>query len=836
MDVRRLDLAIAAMVVLDAHLVRAAPGGAALPLGVLAAAAAAFWLTDVTGRFRLSRGLVNLGVIAIGAVTVARFVRAPARFEIQNLADALVCLQVVLLFEKKTLRTWWDLVALSVFLAMLSAAFSQGIWFGTLMAAWLFVVLSVLAMLFLLKERIEHEGGGAWGDGAAALLGPAAGRGTDWRRLRKVAAATLLVGPASLFLRYREGSPPRSGRAADPPHGGGQRPAADPRIRPVARAAVLPGEAGREFWRRMIRITLAALVVGAAVFVAAPRFGGIRFPPGGLGHLLRATPEEEPARGIGFSDRVQLGELEAAADNAEHVLDIAFFEHASNRRCRVEGNVYLRGAVLTRYSGGGWETGLWGPGIRLRRLDPADPALAARLVRQQVTIEPLDRGELFCVWPVVLTRDDGRLRLEPQRERLYRERVNRRFSFVLGTTAFEEGVQADLVPCDGPVNRRALLGWPAQALPGLAATARRWVAEAGLAETDLLGRARLLESRLRYSGNFEYALEPPQRDPALDPIEDFVVSHPRGNCEYFATALALMLRSQGIPSRIVVGYKCDAFDDLGEYYRVRQSHAHAWVEAYLAPEQLPAPRPGGHPPAHWADGGWLRLDPTPSAYDASGADALARGMQYWLQRIQVLWDQYVVNWNGARQREIAGGLWVALLTPWRQLRDLTPWGGPPAVPEEEPLAGDERAQAPSWMLGRVGWAGALVGLLVVLGRRRISAAVRRLSSVLAWRGGGRPDGRTTGVAFYRRLERILARQGLTRPPHQTQREFALQAGARLAKCGLLEPLPALPLGIVEAFYRVRFGGEPLDRSQATTVEEALDRLARAVNGKPLRRV
>ena len=314
MDVRRrLDLAIAAMVVLDALLVRAAPGGAALPLGVLAAAVTAFWLTDVTGRFRLPRGLVNLGIIAIGAVTVARFVRAPARFEIQDLADALVCLQVVLLFEKKTLRTWWDLVTLSVFLAMLSAAFSQGVWFGTLMAVYLFVVLSVLAMLFLLKERIEHEGEGAWGGGRAALLGPAAGRGTDWRRLRKVAAATLLVGPASLFLRYREGPPPRSGRAAAP-HGGGQHPAGDPRMHPVAAAAVLSGEAGRDFWRRMIRITLAALVVGAVVFVAAPRFGGIRLPPGGFGHLLRATPEEEPARGIGFSDRVQLGELEAAAD------------------------------------------------------------------------------------------------------------------------------------------------------------------------------------------------------------------------------------------------------------------------------------------------------------------------------------------------------------------------------------------------------------------------------------------------------------------------------------------------------------------------------------------
>ena len=830
---RRLDLAIAAMVVMDAFLVRAAQGGGALPLGVLAAAVAAFWLTDATGRFRLPRVLVNLGIIAIGATTVGRFVRAPTLFEIQDLTDALVCVQVVLLFEKKTLRTWWDLVALSVFLALLAAAFSEGAWFGTLMAAWLFVVLSVLALLFLLAERIEYEGHGAWGGGTETLAGTAVRPGVDWRRLRKVALATLLVGPASLFLRYREGPPRRSGRAAKP-HREGPTPTADPPIRPVA--VVLSSGVGREFWRRMTRLTLAALLMGAVVFVAVPRFGGIRIPPGGFGYLPWASPKEQPARELGFTDRVQLGELEAAADNAEHVLDIALFEHASNRRCQVQGNVYLRGAVLAKYNRGGWETGSWGPGIRLRRPQPADAALAARLVRQHVTIEPLDRGELFCVWPVVVTSEDSRLRLDPQRERLYRERVSRRFSYVLGTTAFEGGVQADLVPGDGPVESRFLLAWPAEALPGLAAKARQWVAEAGLPETDVPGRARLLESRLRGSDHFAYTLEPQQRDPARDPIEDFVMSHPRGNCEYFATALALMLRSQGIPSRIVVGYKCDAFDDLGGFYRVRQSHAHAWVEAYLAPGHLPTPRPGPHPPAHWANGGWLRLDPTPSAYGGGGVETLARGMQNWLQRIELFWDQYVVHWNGARQREIASGLLAAVLTPWRWLMELGPWGGSLAGPEEERPAGDETTGDPNSRLGGVGLPAALVGFfLVVLCRRRIPAAMGRLFSVFARRGGGGPDGRPTAVAFYRRLERILARQGLTRPPHQTQREFALQAGARLAQCGGLEPLAALPLGIAEAFYRVRFGGEPLDRSQATAVEEALGRLARAVNGKPLRR-
>ncbi len=88
---------------------------------------------------------------------------------------------------------------------------------------------------------------------------------------------------------------------------------------------------------------------------------------------------------------------------------------------------------------------------------------------------------------------------------------------------------------------------------------------------------------------FQYSLTGADRNPSIDPIEDFVTEHPQGHCEYFATALTLMLRSQGIPARMVCGFKCDQNDwnSAGGYYQVRQLHAHTWVEAYLRPSQLP---------------------------------------------------------------------------------------------------------------------------------------------------------------------------------------------------------------------------------------------------------
>jgi hypothetical protein len=92
----------------------------------------------------------------------------------------------------------------------------------------------------------------------------------------------------------------------------------------------------------------------------------------------------------------------------------------------------------------------------------------------------------------------------------------------------------------------------------------------------------------------------------------------------------------------------------------------------------------------------------------------------------------------------------------------------------------------------------------------------------------------TMVQFYRRLEALLARLGLTRLPSQTQREFAREAGARIAASTGQRDLGELPPQIVEAFYRVRFGGMSLDRPQAEAVELALKRLKQTVGSRQWR--
>ena len=72
-----------------------------------------------------------------------------------------------------------------------------------------------------------------------------------------------------------------------------------------------------------------------------------------------------------------------------------------------------------------------------------------------------------------------------------------------------------------------------------------------------------------------------------------------GHCEYYASALALMLRSGGVPTRMVTGYRVAERNPIGGYAIVRERHAHAWVEAFLPGE------------------GWVTLDGTPMASAAS---------------------------------------------------------------------------------------------------------------------------------------------------------------------------------------------------------------------------
>jgi transglutaminase-like putative cysteine protease len=302
-------------------------------------------------------------------------------------------------------------------------------------------------------------------------------------------------------------------------------------------------------------------------------------------------------------------------------------------------------------------------------------------------------------------------------------------------------------------------------------------------------KARALEAHFVTSGQFVYSLEWQRQDQALDPTEDFLLNVKRGHCELFASALALMLRSQGIPSRVVIGFRGCEWNSLGDFNQVHQYHAHAWVEALLS-QRDKEDRSG----QTWT---WLTLDPTPAGGTAAavGAEKLRSAWDEHMDFLQYLWESLILDYGGESERErllnrLARLEW--LRTAWQFWSDL---------------AGFNKAL--TMLIGLVVLA-ALV--LLVLRHRRKSVAKRK----------------RTAVAFYARLLDILEYIGLRPQPAQTAAEFSIAAGTALANRPATASLAMLPARIADLFYAVRFGGETLDQSELVRMDQELDALKAAV--------
>jgi transglutaminase-like putative cysteine protease len=137
-----------------------------------------------------------------------------------------------------------------------------------------------------------------------------------------------------------------------------------------------------------------------------------------------------------------------------------------------------------------------------------------------------------------------------------------------------------------------------------------------------------------FSHGFTYALQVPVA--AGDPLESFLLGHRTGYCEYFAAALAVMLRAEGIPARIVSGYLGGEYVPAGGYYLVTQACAHAWVEAYLG-------------------GAWVRFDPTAAAGELGSTFAARQRKrpQLWLDTLRMRWNSWVVQYDAESQLALA---------------------------------------------------------------------------------------------------------------------------------------------------------------------------------------
>ncbi len=304
-------------------------------------------------------------------------------------------------------------------------------------------------------------------------------------------------------------------------------------------------------------------------------------------------------------------------------------------------------------------------------------------------------------------------------------------------------------------------------------------------------KAIVLENYLRH--NYGYTLNLAGK-PGADPLAQFLFVTKAGHCEYFASAMAVMLRTLDIPSREVNGFLPGEFNDVAGDYIVRASDAHSWVEAYF---------PGS---------GWVTFDPTPAS-DSAQYGLFSR-LNLYLDWMQLNWNEWVVNYDWAHQSLLARNV----------KQNSTDYSGS--------IKRWFRHEQDRGMAGLISWQNshsylrglfpvALVLLLVVLRMDWIRAFLRWLSlSVQIRKPVERRNNPQLASRLYAEMLRVLEKRGFSRKETQTPGEFA----ATIAKQAPL----ASAVGEFTALYtQARFGGAACDALRLQALLEQIRETSRA---------
>ncbi|HXT52670.1 MAG TPA: DUF3488 and transglutaminase-like domain-containing protein, partial [Thermoanaerobaculia bacterium] len=501
----------------------------------------------------------------------------------------------------------------------------------------------------------------------------------------------------------------------------------------------------------VIGATVAAIALGAPLFALLPR---IRTPY----ILVRGTGTGTVVGAAGFSDLITLDSIGSTRAGRQVLMRLRFSPQPRPRR-----ELRLKAETYDLYDGRTWRANATAqplvpePGGTFR-LAPGRPTQQA-----EVWLLPWNSPSL----PVPVRAVGLRLRVPS----LGRDRGGALALYHVPRTtlpydvdmadepALENLPQPDLADLgESSLDRRAVT-------PRIAALAAQAMGQGSAYE-----RAVRLEQHL--STAYDYTTDFVGRSGQLA-LEDFLFRTKRGHCEFFATAMVVMLRSQGIPARFVTGFLGGDENAFEGYYVIRESNAHAWVEAWFP------------------DRGWQVFDPTPASGRPGAAERdlpllLSEVWDYVLFR----WDRYVLTFGFYDQMQLLLQARSAWLSFWRifQRNQGVPEAPAPTV---DSLPGGRAAPGTEgWSWERWGWpvvAGfAVVALLVV--------------AALWWQ---RRHRRRTATESYRRLRERLERSGLPMPESLAPLQLVRSAGGRFPEAARSTSR------LVDLYVRESFAGEML---------------------------
>jgi Ca2+/Na+ antiporter len=530
----------------------------------------------------------------------------------------------------------------------------------------------------------------------------------------------------------------------------------------------------RFFWTTNA-IAVAALFVSSSIFLVMPRTGF------GFFQQVNGTP----IRTSGFSEKVDLGVIGAVKQDPTLVMRVQFPELDGEPVQRV----YLRGAAFDHYTGQSWtntfsrrrlfaksEDGLFDVGVK-STMNPK-----AQRVSQEILLEALDISVLFGLpfadeiqGPFASIETDGMGGF--WLPHAFPSRFQYGVTSTINALSNEDG-RAELSDYPAGVKQRFLQ------LPSVDTKIAELAQAVTRTTTTPYGMTMAIKQHLL--NNYQYSLDVGSVQSA-SPIEDFLFTRKAGYCEHYATAMVVMLRTLGIPARLITGFLPGEWNEFGHYYTVRQQDAHAWVEVWF-------PRSG-----------WVTFDPTPSVMKDFSSPFFKQARSL-VDSIRLKWDRFVIHYSFYDQMTVAQGLkkqgenvrghisnLMEMLKGWYARR------APGEVSVSHPL--------PIPMV--------LASICLVLLLMVILWALRNRQAKT-----GSLARESASIRLYERMLIVLAARGLNKLPGSTPLEFSARIFHEWETAGpFVQDLTAF-------YYRCRFGREPLSPHDLQQAEELLLRLAR----------
>lgn len=416
-----------------------------------------------------------------------------------------------------------------------------------------------------------------------------------------------------------------------------------------------------------------------------------------LGSPLWGLPENSATARTGLSDEMGPGDIAQLYVDDTPVMRVLF-----DGPQPPQNQLYWRGPVLSNFDGRTWtRAGYVAENLPPSQLEPLGPP-----VRYNVTQEPTDRRYLITLDVVASVGQDA---LIGQDRMVSRRRAQTLLTSYDATSYTRYRLEPDL-PQTFVRNLQRL---PASFNPRTLALVQGWKAE-GLQGEALVQRALEL-----FNNEFTYTLTPGLL--GRDSIDDFLFNTKAGYCEHFSSAFAFMMRAGGLPARVVTGYQGGRANDVGNYWVVRQSDAHAWAEV-------------------WLEGrGWVRADPT----SAVAPERIERGAQSLTPETQ--WDRMSRPLFDAGDFIMRSWTYVVLRFDIAQQRSLLR------------LVGVDGSRSPQSGMALAAGVGLALGITLWLLLRRPRERRDRL-----------------GRAYAQFLAR-LARAGVGKAPHEGPLDFAERA-------------------------------------------------------------